>query len=133
MKANVRLQKLCKMRASKSLGTWHPATNGMVVEQQQIVTSQNLAPFFGEPYLQHKKLQDRLPQAEAQDLHLDERCLNTKTSDWHSSLIAIKTSCFLMETDDFLSVILIKAASRRIHNVGQRHTLNQQSSDFQSP
>lgn len=37
---------LCASRAGVSLGTWDPATNGMIIEQQQILTSQNLAVLF---------------------------------------------------------------------------------------
>lgn len=37
---------LCATRADVSLGTWKPATNGMIVEQQQILTTQNLAALF---------------------------------------------------------------------------------------
>ncbi|HXH48874.1 MAG TPA: hypothetical protein VNM47_05970 [Terriglobia bacterium] len=39
--------RLCASRAGVSLGTWDPATNGMVIEQQQILTTQNLAALFG--------------------------------------------------------------------------------------
>lgn len=37
---------LCAQRANAELGTWHPATNGTILEQQQILTTQNLAPLF---------------------------------------------------------------------------------------
>src|SRR5262249_41163031 len=37
---------LCASRAGVSLGTWDPATNGMIIEQQQILTTQNLAALF---------------------------------------------------------------------------------------
>ncbi len=36
----------CASRAGVSLGTWDPATNGMIIEQQQILTTQNLASLF---------------------------------------------------------------------------------------
>jgi hypothetical protein len=36
----------CASRAGVELGTWDPATNGMIIEQQQIVTTQNLAALF---------------------------------------------------------------------------------------
>jgi hypothetical protein len=38
--------RLCAFRAGVSLGTWDPATNGMIIEQQQILTTQNLAALF---------------------------------------------------------------------------------------
>lgn len=37
---------LCARRAGAELGTWHPATNGTILEQQQILTTQNLAVLF---------------------------------------------------------------------------------------
>jgi hypothetical protein len=37
---------LCASRAGVSLGSWNPATNGMIIEQQQILTTQNLATLF---------------------------------------------------------------------------------------
>ncbi|MGU9830808.1 hypothetical protein [Pseudomonas sp. LF242] len=40
--------KLCARRAGAELGTWHPATNGTILEQQQILTTQNLALLFEE-------------------------------------------------------------------------------------
>ena len=39
---------LCATRAGAELGTWHPATNGTILEQQQILTTQNLALLFDE-------------------------------------------------------------------------------------
>jgi len=41
-----RFVQLCSSRASVPLGTWDPATNGMIIEQQQILTTQNLAALF---------------------------------------------------------------------------------------
>lgn len=42
------LTTLCARRANAELGTWRPATNGTIIEQQQIVTTQNLALLFCE-------------------------------------------------------------------------------------
>ncbi|WP_312496028.1 hypothetical protein [Pseudomonas cremoris] len=39
---------LCAKRAEAQLGTRHPATNGTILEQQQILTTQNLALLFDE-------------------------------------------------------------------------------------
>jgi hypothetical protein len=39
---------LCAARAGVTLGSWKPAANGMVIEQQQILTTQNLAVLFTE-------------------------------------------------------------------------------------
>jgi len=37
---------LCADRAGVALGQWDPAVNGMIIEQQQIITTQNLATLF---------------------------------------------------------------------------------------
>lgn len=37
---------ICASRAGVPLGTWDAATNGMIIEQQQILTTQNLAALF---------------------------------------------------------------------------------------
>jgi len=37
---------LCARRAGVSLGSWRPATNGMIIEQQQILTTQNLGALY---------------------------------------------------------------------------------------
>ena len=42
---------LCSARAGVPLGTWDPATNGMIIEQQQILTTQNLAALLTVPGL----------------------------------------------------------------------------------
>jgi hypothetical protein len=42
------LTTLCAQRANAELGTWRPATNGTIIEQQQIVTTQNLSVLFCE-------------------------------------------------------------------------------------
>ncbi|MFJ2319655.1 hypothetical protein [Pseudomonas sp. NPDC087817] len=42
------LATLCAQRANATIGTWQPAINGTILEQQQILTTQNLALLFGE-------------------------------------------------------------------------------------
>ncbi|MEH6350262.1 hypothetical protein [Pseudomonas sp. 3JA] len=42
------LTSLCARRANAELNTWNPATNGTIIEQQQILTTQNLSLFFCE-------------------------------------------------------------------------------------
>jgi hypothetical protein len=42
------LTTLCARRANAELGTWRPATNGTIIEQQQILTTQNLSMLFYE-------------------------------------------------------------------------------------
>ncbi|SCW30010.1 MULTISPECIES: hypothetical protein [unclassified Pseudomonas] len=42
------LTTLCARRANAELNTWRPATNGTIIEQQQILTTQNLSMLFCE-------------------------------------------------------------------------------------
>lgn len=39
---------LCAQRAKAELGQWNPAANGTILEQQQMLTTQNLALLFGD-------------------------------------------------------------------------------------
>lgn len=43
---NDKFTQLCAARAGVELGAWKPAINGMIIEQQQILTTQNLAVLF---------------------------------------------------------------------------------------
>jgi hypothetical protein len=88
-----RLAKLCAARAGVPLGTWSPAINGMIIEQQQILTTQNLAALF-------TKLDLRNPLGD-QLSAMAQRCftwicqrLQVKASDEHSHLIAVKNSAY---------------------------------------
>lgn len=57
------LAELCAARAGVQLGTWHPATNGMIIEQQQILTTQNLASLFAALDLAEVLQDDLVPMA----------------------------------------------------------------------
>ncbi len=93
VRADNAFAELCARRAGVSLGGWKPAANGMVIEQQQILTTQNLAVLFKEFQL-----------AEALGEQLDEmaRCcfiwicqrLQVETDRWHAQLIQIKNSAY---------------------------------------
>ena len=84
---------LCCTRAGVTYGGWDPATNGMIIEQQQIVTTQNLAPLFA-----------GLGLAEILRPHLADmarRCfgwicrrLQVKEADWHARLITVKNTAY---------------------------------------
>lgn len=87
------LAQLCASRAGVSLETWEPATNGMIVEQQQILTTQNLAALFAGL--------DLLPALRPQLDALSRQCfgwicrrLQVKTTRWHARLIALKNAAY---------------------------------------
>lgn len=87
------LAELCAARAKVPLGTWKPATNGMILEQQQIITTQNLAGIFVRLELS-SKLQSKLPEMADHCLQWVVHRLNVKTADWHSRLIAVKNCAY---------------------------------------
>jgi hypothetical protein len=84
---------LCAARAGVALGTWDPATNGMVIEQQQILTTQNLAALF-----------KGLGLADALRGHLGDmarKCFQwvckrqqMKVEKWHARLIMLKNTAY---------------------------------------
>ncbi|QXH70574.1 hypothetical protein KSS92_14530 [Pseudomonas atacamensis] len=87
------LARLCAQRADERLGTWRPAINGKIIEQQQILTTQNLALLFGELGLK-TLLKDRLAS-------MAEECFRwicirqqMKLRFYHSSLVMIKNTAY---------------------------------------
>ena len=84
---------LCAARAGVQLGTWHPAANGMVIEQQQILTTQNLATLFASLGLRDQ-LQEQLPQLARQCFRWICWRLQMKVDNWHSQLITVKNTAY---------------------------------------
>ena len=87
------LIQLCCSRAGVPTGTWNPAANGMIIEQQQILTTQNLATLIS-----GLGLVDALrPQL----LDMSRRCFEwvcrrqqMKVTDWHARLLMIKNTAY---------------------------------------
>jgi hypothetical protein len=84
---------LCSARAGVAYGTWDPAINGMIIEQQQIVTTQNLAALFEVLDLANG-LRDRL-------FDMAQRCFTwvcarqqVKLDRRHARLITIKNTAY---------------------------------------
>lgn len=85
------LAELCAKRAGQTLGGWDTAVNGMIVEQQQVLTTQNLA-----LVCQYLKLLDSLPL-----LDMAKKCflwcikrLQANSSSRHAKLISIKNTAY---------------------------------------
>ncbi len=57
----VGLAQICAHRARVKLGSWSPAANGCIIEQQQIITTHNLATLWSLPEVR-EQLEPRLPQ-----------------------------------------------------------------------
>ncbi|MEC8553737.1 MAG: hypothetical protein VXZ82_01905 [Planctomycetota bacterium] len=70
-------------------GEWDTAANGMVMEQQRVVPTQNLAPVVGSLGLLDS-LQQHSPQVARLCFELICKSLQIKKSHWHTMLITVK-------------------------------------------
>ncbi|MGC4004053.1 MAG: hypothetical protein QM811_13410 [Pirellulales bacterium] len=82
-----------RQRAGVSLGTWLPATNGMIIEQQQILTTQNLAALFSGLSLD-AELRPQFPRLAMECFEWLCSRLQFRTETWHARLIAVKNSAY---------------------------------------
>ena len=84
---------LCTNRAGVTMSGWDPAINGMIIEQQQVITTQNLAPLFS-----------ALQLADVLAPHLDQMarhcfewiCRRQQINEpkWHARLIMVKNTAY---------------------------------------
>ena len=85
--------RLCVSRAGVALGGWDPAKNGMIIEQQQILTTQNLAVLYSglllnEPFEIHSMAMAN------QCFTWICRRLQMKSHSWHEELITLKNAAY---------------------------------------
>jgi hypothetical protein len=84
---------LCCKRAGVKHGDWDPATNGMIIEQQQVLTTQNLATLFSELGLQ-ESLRPHLHDMARRCFEWVCRRLQVNDPNWHARLIMVKNSAY---------------------------------------
>ena len=84
---------LCASRAGVSLGTWDVATNGMIIEQQQILTTQNLAALFSGLDLGNA-LGSQLNEMARECFEWICRRHQMKIDSWHARLIMLKNTAY---------------------------------------
>jgi len=85
---------LCNERAgSKAKNQWSVASNGIIIEQQQILTTQNIAPLF-EALDLRSTLKHNLGENSKQCFRWICRRLQTKSTNYHAKLIAVKNSAY---------------------------------------
>jgi len=120
------LARLCSQRADEGLGTWRPATNGKIIEQQQILTTQNLSLLFGELGLK-ALLQHRLAS-------MAEECFRwicirqqVKLRFYHSSLVMIKNTAYAWRQMVFYLAMLDEAEMQFAIERIEAHFANQPS------
>jgi hypothetical protein len=83
----------CAELAGVSLGTWDPATNGMIIEQQQIVTTQNLAVLW-EGLSLNSLMSNSLPDMARACFAWICRRQQVRTNRWHAKLIMVKNTAY---------------------------------------
>lgn len=88
-----RLVQLCSTRAGVPLGTWDPATNGMIIEQQQILTTQNLAALFSGLELA-AMLGEQLHEMARECFTWVCKRQQLKIDTWHPRLIMLKNTAY---------------------------------------
>ncbi len=84
---------LCCQRAGVNYSGWDPATNGMIIEQQQILTTQNLATSFSGMGLEDT-LRPHLPDMVRRCFEWVCRRLQVNDPEWHARLIMVKNSAY---------------------------------------
>ena len=87
------LARLCAARAGVALGAWRPATNGMVLEQQQILTTQNLAVLTTQLDLAADR-HERLDAMASDGFHWICRRLQVQSDRHHARLVAVKSAAY---------------------------------------
>lgn len=101
--------RLCASRAGVSLGTWDPVTNGMIIEQQQILTTQNLAALFVGLDLVNG-LRDQLGEMAKQCFRWICRRQQMKSVTWHGNLIMLKNTAYAWRQMVFFLALLPEEA-----------------------
>ena len=100
---------LCAQRAGVPLGQWRPASNGMIIEQQQILTTQNLAALIVGLNLR-VSLEGRFAGMAQSCLRSIASRNQVKVDDWHAQLILIKNSAYAWRQMVFYLSMLPEAA-----------------------
>lgn len=89
----VDFSRLCASRADPSRARWGPAANGMIIEQQQILTTQNLAALFIALDLT-ETLRGQLGDMARRTFQWICRRQQMKVGKWHARLIMIKNTAY---------------------------------------
>ena len=87
------LAEFCAKRAGATLGTWRPAVNGMIIEQQQLICTHNLAVLFREFKL-HELPEEELAKMAHTCFAWICRRLQMKSATKHAHLITLKQTAY---------------------------------------
>jgi len=111
---------VCSSRAGVTLGSWDPASNGMIIEQQQILTTQNLAALFSGLELTDA-LQDQLDEMTKQCFTWICRRHQMKIDKWHARLIMLKNTAYAWRQMVFFLALLPKSNVADFLRWAERH------------
>ncbi len=103
--AVIELARLCAARAGVALGTWDPATNGMIIEQQQILTTQNLAALYLGLRLSDA-IGGHLPDMARRCFRWICRRQQMKIDKWHARLVMLKNTAYAWRQMIFFLTLL---------------------------
>ncbi|MBI1247110.1 hypothetical protein GC197_04605 [bacterium] len=119
---------LCASRAGVKLGTWDPATNGMIIEQQQILTTQNLAVLFDGMSLTHQ-LHGRLPGMIIDCFQWICRRQQMKIDRRHAQIVMLKNTAYAWRQMIFFLSLLSESELKETLQ-GLQSYLESQSPEF---
>ena len=119
---------LCASRAGVELGTWDAATNGMIIEQQQILTTQNLAALFSTLNLT-ESLHDELGEMARECFRWICRRHQMKIDLYHAWLILLKNSAYAWRQMIFYLSLLSETEQRDFIAWAEQH-LQEQNEEF---
>jgi hypothetical protein len=121
---------LCASRAGVPLGTWEPAINGMIIEQQQVLTTQNLAGLFAGLGL--------ADIVRPQLAEMAKRCFawicqrqQLKMPKWHARLVTVKNTAYAWRQMVFYLALTTHAQLVDFLRWAEDH-LAKQSQEFQN-
>ena len=120
---------LCAARAGVELGKWDPAVNGMIIEQQQILTTQNLAALFTTLNLT-ETLRDQLGEMARECFVWICRRQQMKIDHYHAWLIMLKNAAYAWRQMIFYLALLSEQEQREFIVWADQH-LQEQNDDFQ--
>lgn len=120
---------LCAQRAGVSLGQQRPASNGMIIEQQQILTTQNLAALIVGLDLRGS-LEGRFAGMAQSCFRWIASRNQMKVDDWHAQLILIKNSAYAWRQMVFYLSMLSEADMASALGWMEKH-FEKQSEQFQ--
>lgn len=103
------LARLCTLRAGVSFDMWDPAIKGMIIEQQQILTTQNLAALFLGLDLA-RVLHGRLDEMARQCFEWICRRQQIKIAKWHARLLMLKNTAYAWRQMIFYLALLPQGA-----------------------